>query len=220
MSRLPLIGALLLAGCATNPELASNEPLDRCEDTACFNQNTIRRFDVVDENSLIVYVGTQECPFLVRLTGTFCDATYLPGFDVVFVPTRQRQQREPDLIGAARVPLPGDLRNSIDTGRFANMRICSNDIDFGIASGPFISAGGADRDSDVDGLACRIESIASITDDEILEIFADEEIAPPPPPLGPGEISGGEAPAAEGAATDPDLPQAELGSDSPVAAVE
>lgn len=211
---------MLLAGCATNPELASNEPLDRCANTDCFNQAQIRRFDVVDETSLIVYVGAQECPFLVRLSGTFCDVTFLPGFDVVFVPTAQRREREPDLIGSPRLTFPGDLRPSTDTSRFSNMRVCANDIDYGIANGPFVTAGGGDRDADIDGLACRIQDIRSVTDDEILEIYTAEEIAPPPPPMGPGEISGGQTPVEDGGTTDPDVPDAAISSPGPIAATE
>jgi hypothetical protein len=47
-----------------------------------------------------------------------------------------------------------------------------------------------------------VGSIASITDDELLELYVERGVAPPPPPIGPGKIEVGEQDAGEGASED------------------
>jgi len=39
---------------------------------------------------------------------------------------------------------------------------------------------------------CRITSVTSMTDDEILELYVDHGVTPPPPPMGSGKIEVGE----------------------------
>lgn len=172
-----LIALAALTACSMTPRVGVSEPLDRCETTDCFNQNRIRDFEVIDETTLIVYVGAKECPFLVEFSGVFCDLTYLPGFDVVFEPSRQRAVREPRLGGGF------GSRTDI-----AFARVCSDSLDMGIAQGPFTSAVGDDSGG-IDGLSCTVQNVESLTDDEIMEIYVDKRFAQPPPPFGTGDIS-------------------------------
>ena len=190
------VGILLLSGCSSAPTLESSEPLDRCESTSCFNQLQIRDFEIVDPSTLIVYVGAQECPFLVEFTGTFCDLTFLPGFDLVFRPSTQRQNRE--------VVLGGGFGDRAD---ISNARICANDFNMGIEEGGFSESGGSE--DNLDGLDCRIQDVSSLTDDEILEVYVDNNITLPPPPFGTGEIEVSEAgdESAETTAANPDQPE-------------
>ena len=50
--------------------------------------------------------------------------------------------------------------------------------------------------------ACEVREIVSITDDDLIEILADERLAPPPPPIGNGDISRRETPPEQGDSRD------------------
>ena len=166
-----LFAVLSLGACTSTSELA-NEPVDRCGTTDCFNQLQVRDYEVVDNTTLVVYVGTQSCPFRVEFTGGFCDLTFLPGGDLVFRPDYLRAQREP---------------NNLLT------RVCARDSNIGIDEGPFTTApGGEDIDPRI---PCRIRDIVSLTDDELIELYVEKRITAPPPPFGTGEIEAPDAPA-------------------------
>jgi len=200
MRRLPQIAMAVLtlaAGAETfaQPEDEDAGPVDRCEATDCFNQTRIRNVEVIDQTTLIVYVGRQECPFLVELTGTFCDLTFLPSFDVVFRPSRRIR----DVIegngfredGAERriTPIVGGPNSATDPFTNASVeqpRVCANDISLGIEYDPFTAAGGVEEDAT--GLACRLQNVRSLTDDERLQVYVDNAMAAPPPPFGTGRV--------------------------------
>jgi hypothetical protein len=202
---IPLL-ALGLAACASS-SMADELP-ERCESTDCFNPLRIRNFEVLDDTTLLVYVGGQDCPFRVDFIGPECDLTFLPGADLVFRPDFMRAQRQPDSIIS---------------------RVCSTDSNLGIDEGPFTRAAGASDGfgnlgvgvvrgrltpvpdpTDTDPrLSCRVRDITSLTDDEVLELYVEHRIAAPPPPFGTGQIEvperGDEAEAGEdrdGAAAD------------------
>ena len=62
------------AGCATtsNPIVAP-----RCDPTdTCFNRSSVRSFEVVDRETIIVEVGSGRCRFLVEVDGIMCDVTF------------------------------------------------------------------------------------------------------------------------------------------------
>jgi hypothetical protein len=177
--RRALFIPLWLAACTSTSQV-SNEPVDRCETTDCFNQQQVRNFEIVDETTLVVYVGNQNCPFRVEFSGAFCDLTFLPGTDLVFRPDTMRAIREPDNI---------------------SMRVCSRDTNLGIDEGPFSTAPGGDDFPD-DRNPCRIRDIASLTDDELLELYVEKRITAPPPPFGTGEITVPDEPVEEGEAAE------------------
>jgi len=148
-----------LAAWVTIPTVGGAQPADRCETTDCFNQQQIRNFEVVDDHTLIVYVGARDCPFLVELTGPFCDITFLPGYDVVFRPSRVRDFRTA-------------TRSSGRDGRDLSVaRVCAGDLDMGIEEGAFSSTGSnrrrifdnegnrADDPLEPDRLDCRVTDV-------------------------------------------------------------
>jgi hypothetical protein len=153
-----------LIACSTASQ-TSNESLDRCPTTDCFDQNQVRNFEVVDATTLVLYVGNRDCPFLVELTGTSCDVTFLGSTSLVFRPDTLRE----------------DVQSELGLSR-----ICARDIGIGLADDPF--------DGDQAGvpgnmLACHIRNVASLTDDELLELYVDRNLIPPPPPIGSGQVT-------------------------------
>lgn len=160
-----------LSACTTTPEVVSNDPVERCDVDTCFSRLQVRNFEVLDNRSLLLYVGSQECPFLVEFDGTFCDLTFLPGFDI------------PWTFSSASRPT---------SGRTMNTRICSNDLDIGIADRVFTDAGGGRDAVGLGQVPCTIRTVRSLTDDEVLEAYVDNGIAAPPPPFGTGQIDVGE----------------------------
>ena len=163
-----------------------NEPLDRCESTRCFNQLHIRDFEVIDNTTLIVYVGQQECPFLVEMTGTFCDLTFLPGNQVVFRPSNTARSRSAPVVG-------GIGTNTDGRGPIEQPRVCASSLNMGIPSGPFTSSIGGDVQTP-NGLVCMLRTVRALTDDERLELYVDKEFVPPPPPFGTGRVESPENP--------------------------
>jgi hypothetical protein len=70
--------ALALSACAGTPPDTST-PLSRsCTPTNCFEERNVRDFQIVDQRTIVVYVGSQRCPFLLELDGMFCDLTFTP----------------------------------------------------------------------------------------------------------------------------------------------
>jgi hypothetical protein len=188
MKLVAVSSALLVAGCAGSP-IDTTQPVDRaCSVSDCFLQREVRDFEVVGDTTLIVYVGGQRCAFRVELDGAFCDMTFAP--EVFF--------RAPE-------------------GRPESDRVCSYDRQIGVDGGVFTETF-PDSQPQRFGAArsqCRIMNVASITDDELVELYVERGVVPPPPPIGPGEISVEEAtetPAEEGAA--PELPAAEIPADT------
>lgn len=75
-SRLPICLALpcVLAGCAGTPpapRLAGEPACD--QNVQCFFERSIRSFHVLDNRSVVVLVGRDQCAFKVELDGFFCD---------------------------------------------------------------------------------------------------------------------------------------------------
>jgi hypothetical protein len=157
--------SLLVAACASNPT-DNTQPVERaCSVSECFLEREVRDFEVIGDTTLILYVGGQRCAFQVELDGTFCDMTFAP--EVYF--------RAAD-------------------GRVPDERICSYDRQIGVDGGPFteslntepLDRFGAPRSQ------CRILSVASITDDELVELYVERGVVTPPPPIGPGQIQAGD----------------------------
>jgi hypothetical protein len=159
------IAALSLIACTTASQ-TSDAPADRCPTTDCFNQQQVRNFEVLDGTTLVLYVGNQDCPFLVEFIGSSCDLTFLGSATLVFRPDTIREEFESDI-------------------RF--MRICARDIGVGVAEDPFIDSDAGDLPGTT--LACHIRNVASLTDDELLELYVERNLTPPPPPLGTGQVT-------------------------------
>jgi len=69
----PLI--LLASGCTTTGSESGQAPVRaECDQrTNCFNQRAVRDFSVLDNSSVVVFVGPQRCPYLVRVDGFYCN---------------------------------------------------------------------------------------------------------------------------------------------------
>jgi hypothetical protein len=75
-SRLPLSPFLpiLLAGCAATPPDPNVARTPACDQNVrCFYQRGIRSFRVLDNRTVVVLVGRDQCPFKLELDGFFCD---------------------------------------------------------------------------------------------------------------------------------------------------
>ena len=73
--RLMLALAVLgLSACAAPSELTSRS---RCDlRSFCFNQNNIRNITIINNEAFVVHVGSNRCPYLVEVSGVFCDLTF------------------------------------------------------------------------------------------------------------------------------------------------
>ena len=163
MRLIAVSSSLLVAACASSP-IDNSQPVDRaCSVSECFYQREVRDFEVIGDTTLILYTGGQRCAFRVELDGTFCDMTFAP--EVYF--------RTPD-------------------GRAESDRVCTYDRQIGVDGGVFTDS--FDQPAAVGGTRsqCRILSVASITDDELLELYVERGVTPPPPPIGPGQIEVGD----------------------------
>jgi hypothetical protein len=201
-----LVGALVVAGCAGTPTDPS-QPLERaCSEATCFFERDIRDFEVVDQQTLVVYVGSQRCPFKIDLTGTFCDMTFAP--ELYFRSPGQVEREESRDVFGEPIGRPssdiricaGDLQLSVDGGTFTENR---SDV-LNVPTDRFGNARGQ----------CQVLDIEPMTDDELVELYVAHGLTAPPPPMGSGEIEVGEQD--EEAAT---LPAASPPSESTVNAV-
>ncbi|HSG66374.1 MAG TPA: DUF6491 family protein [Gammaproteobacteria bacterium] len=74
----------ICASCATQP-VDPNRPISpACDQSAsCFYERNIRSFQVLDDRTIIVLVGRNQCPYKLELDGFFCDVSMSAflGFD-------------------------------------------------------------------------------------------------------------------------------------------
>ena len=75
-SKLPLhlVLPFVLAGCAGTPPDPNLARAPACDqDVRCFYERSIRSFRVLDNRTVVVLVGRDQCPFKLELDGFFCD---------------------------------------------------------------------------------------------------------------------------------------------------
>ncbi len=217
--RLSIVGSgvLLIAGCASTPADNTAATERACSVSDCFLERDIRGFEVIDETTLVVYTGSQRCAFQVSLTGTFCDMTFAP--EIYFRSGSDAIQDEgrpgSDIFGS----------NTGDRG----LRVCANDLQIDVDGGAFTETQSSNgQRSDRFGQTrsqCQVSGVASLTDDQLVELYVARGLLPPPPPMGSGEIEVGEqeatapeAPAEESSAT-PQASAADLNDTSVMANV-
>jgi hypothetical protein len=71
---IPLSIGLFVAACATAPVDSERSARPACDQSLdCFYERNIRAFQVLDDESVVVLVGRDECPFKVQFEGFFCD---------------------------------------------------------------------------------------------------------------------------------------------------
>lgn len=215
--RFTTIGAaLVVAGCAGTQTADTTQALKRaCGGISCFYEREVRDFEVVNHTTLIVYVGAERCPYQVELSGTFCDLEFAS--ELYFnSPSEPGHSTAPGaandaVIGATPTQPPYDPRSP--QTHLSDLRICSNDISIGVSGGSFTNDPGNNQVRTVRGQQrsdCQISSVASLTDDKLIELYVRKGVVPPPPPMGSGKIqvgtqtpaggvAGSGAPAAQGA---------------------
>ena len=196
---------LFFACCLAHPTGDAHAGERACNVKDCFYARDVRSFDVIDKSTLIVYVGSQRCPFRIELRGTFCDLTYAP--ELVFSDPKDLPLGEQD----PRTRRPGDISfaepedlslPSQKRGR-ATLKVCDNNLGLQVSGGAFTDStitspldplGDPAAPRDRFGRAktdCQLSSVASITDDQVMEIYVAHRVTPPPPPMGSGEIQVG-----------------------------
>ena len=214
--------ALLVAGCA-GTQIDATQPLDRaCTVSECFLEREVRDFEVLDPTTMVVYVGAQRCAFKVQVVGAFCDLTFAP--EVFFRSTSEAEApSDRDVFGGSIQGLNRGL---------GDLRVCSGDLRIGVEGGPFTDNPTLPRTSSsrtprqpTDAARdrfnnerpdCRLQSVASLTDDQVLELYVAHDKIAPPPPMGAGQIEVGKqkdgegaGPNGEGAAPAPSPPPAD-----------
>ena len=64
----------LVAACAANPIDPNSPPTPACDQNVnCFYERNIRSFQVLDDRTVVVLVGRDQCPYKLELDGFFCD---------------------------------------------------------------------------------------------------------------------------------------------------
>jgi len=179
--RLSVVSSVLLVtGCASSPT-DNTAAVDRaCSVEDCFLERDVRDFEVIGQTTLVVYVGSQRCAFKVDLRGTFCDMTFAP--ELFFYAPGDVQE------GSGQ---PGDVFGLGDRG----LRICANDLQVDVDGGAFTESSTATQPPGRYGnrrSQCQIAGVASLTDDQLVELYVGEGLVPPPPPMGSGEIEVGD----------------------------
>jgi len=189
--RLTTIGAaLVVAGCAGTQTADTTQAAKRaCGGISCFYEREVRDFEVINHTTLIVYVGAERCPYQVELFGTFCDMEFAP--ELYFTSATQAvntggASRAADaIIPASPGSPPIDPRSPARS--LSDLRICPNDISVSVSGGSFTNdPSNASHKAD-----CQIQSVASLTDDKLIELYVRKGVVPPPPPMGSGQIQVG-----------------------------
>jgi hypothetical protein len=189
--RLTTIGAaLVVAGCAGTQAADTTQAAKRaCGGIGCFYEREVRDFEVINHTTLIVYVGAERCPYQVELRGTFCDMQFAT--EVYFNSSAERHTTSPAGVNdSVLAPAPGSPQYELgsSSNHLSDLKICSNDISIGVSGGAFTRnpTNNQTRTSD-----CQISSVASLTDDKLMELYVRAGVVPPPPPMGAGQIQVG-----------------------------
>lgn len=194
MSRQSLIGTRLRLGGSTGRSLivllavaaaaaallTGNRAIAQqgeCIDSSCFFSNRVRDFQIIDDDTLVVFVGQDRCPYIIEVSGLFCDVTFLPEVQLV---------RARDLELEAR----RGLRSTSNTGSQSNDRVCANNASaFALRSFGFTALEDIEDVAAQGRIPCELSGIRPASDNDLMELLTEEGIAPPPPPIGNGEIS-------------------------------
>ena len=189
--RLTAIGAaLVVAGCAGTQTADTTQAAKRaCGGVGCFYEREIRDFEVINHTTLIVYVGAERCPYQVELTGTFCDMQFAT---TLYFTSPSQQRANGAGVRATNTAAPGattaaPVFDPLPATQVNDMRICPNDISIGVSGGAFTNdpANGSRRSE------CQLRSVASLTDDKLMELYVRQGVVAPPPPMGSGQIQVG-----------------------------
>jgi hypothetical protein len=152
----------------------------QCLDSECFYARQVRDFEIIDEDTLVVYVGRERCAYRVKVDPLYCNLTFLP--DVEFYDARQRVFTD----RMQGVDSSRDLLARQHATGAGNQRVCVYDNTLALETFNFANT---PTQAPMGRVACEVRDIAAISDDELLEVYVDEGLLPPPPPIGSGELS-------------------------------
>lgn len=201
MSRFNTAALLLLCigVCAAGPTLArkrhhrpkQNRQPQPCTVTDCFTQPDVRRYDVIDNRTVIVYTGARQCPFRVDLAGYECRLNVGPSLNFVQVTPLATGVISGILRGTDPFqdysPFPGRSAQDYFDPVY---RVCRGMPRLIAYMGP--RALGPDTPiSTIPGLsdACEVVDVHALNDNQVIELYVKRKLAPPPPPVGPGTLS-------------------------------
>ncbi len=196
--RLGVLGFSLLAAVAAYGQRNSKDDAAAtkraCGVEDCFFERDVRDFEVIDPTHVIVYTGSQRCPFHIELRGTLCDLTFAP--ELYFSRTNEISDRGV-AVGGGTFGGPADPFGALETANRGSrsLRICANDLSVQVHGGRFTESATTDVQTDRFGnpiADCQVTTVTSITDDQLVEILVGRGVIAPLPPMGTGEIEVGE----------------------------
>lgn len=181
---------LVVAGCAASQTTSDADLPRSCTVADCFYERDVRDFDIIDRNTVVVYVGRERCPFVVELQDLTCDATFAPSIAFFQTALGRIDRLAPlesgrvcattrGLVLYAGIPAPSLLQQQ---DAFES-RLGTRRPDGFPRSDPLGGTFPVDPNSDD---ICRVTDIRSITDDQLVELLAEANA--PPPPVGEGEL--------------------------------
>jgi hypothetical protein len=177
---------MLGATCIAGPTYGQS---NQCGINECFLERQIRDFEVFDRGTIVVYVGRDRCPYKIEVDQLYCNLTYLP--EVEFVDRREKRietvlRGGPQTDDSLLDEITDDITVGTDRGT-ANRRVCTYSPSLALKTQGF--AAEAEGGLPPGDLPCRVRTITAMTDDELLELYVDQDLLPPPPPIGIGDIS-------------------------------
>jgi hypothetical protein len=194
---------------ATSPTYGQKRERDRndtdavtraCSVEDCFREADVREFEIIDRTHVIVYVGSQRCAFHLEVRGALCDLSFAPELyfrrtnEVPLVTGRPQDLADPTRPRTATRPTDFDSF-AIGQRERVDLEICGNDLMIQVHGGQWTESQSSGVATDRFGNAnsdCRISSVRSVTDDQLLEFYVGRGVLAPVPPMGPGEIEIGE----------------------------
>ena len=168
-----------------------------CSVEECFFERDIRDFEVIDQTHLIVYTGSQRCAFHIELRGTLCDLTFAPELYFRRRTRFRRCHRSTVAADSGTGTGPGGSVRSARDERASDrdLRICTTISRSRCTAVDSRNRQSTDVPTDRFGnprTDCRVSTVTSITDDQLVEFYVGRGVVPPLPPMGTGEIEVGE----------------------------
>lgn len=189
MRRVAGLLPLLAAGCATSPTTSDTGAVEPCEVTDCFFEREVRDFDVIDRERVVVYVGARRCPFLVEMRDVSCDISVTPAIEFFQRALGRIDRLAPVQSGRVCAATRGLV---LYAGIAAPSLLQQQDaIDSAPGSrrpGGLARTGPSFPVDPTSDDVCRVSDIRSVTDDQLVELLAEANVQPPPPPVGEGQL--------------------------------
>jgi hypothetical protein len=192
---LGFLAAAVSAHAQRNKDDDTDATKRACGVSDCFHERDVRDFEVIDETHVVVYIGPQRCAFHVELRGALCDLSFAP--ELYFSRTNEVPDGRPPRTSGDPFERATDPFDPVDTARRErrDLRVCANDLGIQVHGGRFTESLSSGTQTDRFGnprTDCRISSVTSMTDDQLVELYVSRGVVAPPPPMGTGQIEVGE----------------------------